>query len=63
MAAIHMADEDVAKDFAAVLEKISKGVEVVVERDHRSVAVIRSPKRSGLRQKPTDRPSRSTKVS
>ena len=42
-----MTDNEVAKDFAAVLEKISKGVEVVVEQDHRPVAVIRSPKRSG----------------
>jgi antitoxin (DNA-binding transcriptional repressor) of toxin-antitoxin stability system len=47
MAAIHMTDNEVAKDFAAVLEKISKGVEVVVEHDHRPVAVIRSPERSG----------------
>jgi antitoxin (DNA-binding transcriptional repressor) of toxin-antitoxin stability system len=47
MAAIRMTDNEVVKDFAAVLEKISKGVEVVVEHDDRAVAVIRSPKRSG----------------
>jgi antitoxin (DNA-binding transcriptional repressor) of toxin-antitoxin stability system len=42
MATIHMTDSEVAKDFTAVLEKITKGVEVIVEQDHRPVALIRS---------------------
>ncbi len=47
MATVHMSDNEVTNNFAAVLEKIRNGVEVVVEQDHRPVAVIRSPKRSG----------------
>ena len=42
-----MSDNEVASNFDAVLEKIGKGVEVVVERDRRPVAVIRPPSRSG----------------
>lgn len=44
---VHMTDNEVTNNFAAVLEKIRKGVEVAVERDHRPVAAIRSPRRSG----------------
>ena len=47
MATVHMTDAEVKENFAAVLEKIRNGFEVVVERDHHAVAVIRSPKRSG----------------
>lgn len=36
-----MTDTEVAKDFAGVLEKLRQGAEVVVEKDHRAVAVIR----------------------
>jgi antitoxin (DNA-binding transcriptional repressor) of toxin-antitoxin stability system len=42
-----MTDTEVANNFAAVLDKIRNGVEVVVEQDHHAVAVIRPPKRSG----------------
>lgn len=47
MATVHMSDSDVTNNFAAVLEKVRQGLEVVVEQDHRPVALIRSPKRSG----------------
>ena len=47
MATVHMTESEVTHNFAAVLEKIPTGVEVVVEQDHRPVAVIRSPVRSG----------------
>jgi antitoxin (DNA-binding transcriptional repressor) of toxin-antitoxin stability system len=43
MATVHMTDNEVTNNFAAVLEKIRTGVEVVVEQDHRPVALIRSP--------------------
>jgi hypothetical protein len=36
-----MTEADVAKDFAAVLEKIQLGAEVIVERDAVPVAVIK----------------------
>ena len=42
MAVVHMTDSEVSSNFAAVLENIRKGVEVIVERDHRPVALIRS---------------------
>ena len=36
-----MSEADVAKDFAAVLEKVRQGVEVVVEQNNQPVAVLR----------------------
>jgi antitoxin (DNA-binding transcriptional repressor) of toxin-antitoxin stability system len=47
MALVHMTEAEVTKNFAAVLEKLRQGAEVVVEQDRRPVAVIRSPRRSG----------------
>lgn len=47
MVTVHMTESEVTHNFAAVLEKIRTGVEVVVEQDHRPIAVIRSPVRSG----------------
>ena len=41
MAQVHMTEADVARDFAAVLEKDRQGLEVVVEQDSRTVAVIK----------------------
>lgn len=41
MAQLHMSEADVAKDFAAVLEKVRQGVEVVVEQNNQPVAVLR----------------------
>jgi antitoxin (DNA-binding transcriptional repressor) of toxin-antitoxin stability system len=40
MERVHMTEAQVASDFAAVLEKLKHGAEVVVEQDHRPVAVI-----------------------
>ena len=36
-----MTDTEVANDFAAVLEKVRQGIEVVVEHDHKPIAVLR----------------------
>ena len=47
MATVHMTPGEVASNFERVLQKIRQGVEVVVEQDHRPVALIRSPRRSG----------------
>ena len=41
MAQIHMSEAEVAKNFAAALEKVRQGLEVVVEDDHQAVAVLR----------------------
>jgi len=43
MAEVHMTEAEVARDLHGVLAKVQQGVEVVVEQDHRPVAVIRSP--------------------
>ncbi len=46
MATVHMSDTEVTNNFASVLEQIRNGIEVVVEQDHRPVALIRAPERS-----------------
>ena len=43
MAQVHMTEAEVARDLHDVLAKVQQGVEVVIEQDHRPVAVIRSP--------------------
>jgi len=43
MAELHMTEAEVTKDFGAVLEKVRCGVEVIIERDARPVAVIKAP--------------------
>ena len=47
MAQLHMTEAEVAKDFAAVLEKIRQGAEIIVERDAQPVAVIKLPQFRG----------------
>jgi antitoxin (DNA-binding transcriptional repressor) of toxin-antitoxin stability system len=39
---IHVSDAEAASDFASLLERVSAGAEVVVERDSRPVAVVRA---------------------
>jgi antitoxin (DNA-binding transcriptional repressor) of toxin-antitoxin stability system len=43
MGQVHMTEAELARDLHGVLAKVQQGVEVVVEQDHRPVAVIRSP--------------------
>ena len=47
MGTLHISDADFARDPYAVLAKVEEGVEVIVERNHRPVATIKPPKRSG----------------
>jgi hypothetical protein len=42
MAIVHMSEAEVARDLRAVLAKVQQGVEIVIEQDHRPVAVMRS---------------------
>jgi antitoxin (DNA-binding transcriptional repressor) of toxin-antitoxin stability system len=42
-AQVQMTEADVARDLHEVLAKVQQGVEIVVEQDHRPVAIIRSP--------------------
>lgn len=43
MATVRISEAGLARDIYAVLAKVQEGTEVVVERNHRPVAVIRSP--------------------
>jgi antitoxin (DNA-binding transcriptional repressor) of toxin-antitoxin stability system len=47
MGTLHISEAELARDLSAVLAKVEEGMEVVVERDHRPVATIRPPKRTG----------------
>ena len=48
MATLRITEAELARDIHAVLAKVQEGVEVIVEQDHRPVAVIRTapPKRA-----------------
>jgi antitoxin (DNA-binding transcriptional repressor) of toxin-antitoxin stability system len=39
---VHLADAEAARDFAAVLERVREGAEIVIEHDARPVAVVRA---------------------
>jgi hypothetical protein len=41
MAQVHMTESEVAGDFAAALEKLRQGFEVVVENDCQAIAVLK----------------------
>jgi antitoxin (DNA-binding transcriptional repressor) of toxin-antitoxin stability system len=43
MAQVHMTEAELARDLHAVLEKVQQGAEIVIEENHRPVAVIRTP--------------------
>jgi len=47
MATVHMTAAEVAKDIAGVLAKVRQGDEIVVEQDHRPVALIKPPQGPG----------------
>ena len=38
---LHVSEADVVKDIVAVLEKVRQGSEVVIEHNHRPIAVIK----------------------
>jgi len=45
---VRITEAELARDVRAVLKKVEQGSEVIIEEeDHRPVAVIRSPHRSG----------------
>ena len=47
MVSLRISEAELARDLHAVLEKVQEGVEVIVEQDHRAVAVIKTPHRTG----------------
>ena len=44
---LRITEAGLARDIHAVLARVQEGIEVIVEQDHRPVAVIRTPQRSG----------------
>ncbi len=42
MTTIHMSEAEVAQDLHALLTQLQQGLEVVIEQDHRAIAVLRS---------------------
>ena len=46
-ATVRITEAELARDLRGVLAKVQEGVEVIVEQDHRPIAVIRLPYRSG----------------
>jgi len=47
MGTLRITEAELARDIHAVLAKVQEGMEVVVEQDHRAVATIKLPTRSG----------------
>ena len=47
MATVRITEAELAHDVHAVLEKVRQGVEIVIEQDHRPVAIIKMPQGSG----------------
>jgi antitoxin (DNA-binding transcriptional repressor) of toxin-antitoxin stability system len=47
MATVRITEAELARDLHSVLAKVQEGVEVIVEQDHRPVAVIKTPQRPG----------------
>lgn len=43
MATVRITEAELARDLHAVLARLQQGMEVIVEQDHRPVAVIRPP--------------------
>lgn len=42
MATLRITEAELARDAGSVLSKVQQGIEVIVERDHRAVAAIRT---------------------
>ncbi len=43
MAQVRVTEAELAADLHGMLDKVQHGVEIVVEQDHRPVAIVRSP--------------------
>ena len=41
MATVHMSEGEVARDLHAALAKVQEGVEIVIEQNHRPIAVLK----------------------
>lgn len=43
MMTVHMSEAEVARALSAVLAQVQQGIEIVIEQDHRPVAVLKPP--------------------
>ena len=50
---LHITEAELGRDIHAVLAKVRAGVEVIVERDHRPVAIIKTPQGPGRQAAPS----------
>ena len=62
MAVFHITEAELARDIAAVLDRVQAGAEVVIERDAKPVAVLRAaePRRRRLSEIAVSLPKDST---
>ena len=47
MGAVRVSESELARDLHAILTKVQEGLEVVVERDHRPIAIIKPSTKTG----------------
>jgi antitoxin (DNA-binding transcriptional repressor) of toxin-antitoxin stability system len=47
MATVRITEAELVRDIHAVLARVQEGIEVIVEHDHRPVAVIKTPRGPG----------------
>jgi antitoxin (DNA-binding transcriptional repressor) of toxin-antitoxin stability system len=47
MSTVRITESELARDVHGVLEKVQQGVEVIIEQNHRPVAVIKTPATPG----------------
>jgi antitoxin (DNA-binding transcriptional repressor) of toxin-antitoxin stability system len=46
-ARVHVTEDELARDTHGVLKKVQEGIEVIVEQDHRPVALMKTPQGPG----------------
>ena len=44
---VHMSEAEVARDLHSALAKVQHGLEIVIEQDHRPIAILRPPQPGG----------------
>jgi hypothetical protein len=47
MATIRMSEADLVRNVSAALAKVRQGIEVIIEQDHREIAVLKPPTTAG----------------
>jgi len=47
MSTVHMTEAEVARDLHAALARVQQGVEIIIEQDHRPIAVLKAQPAAG----------------